>query len=352
MARSVAAGLLAATYLAVVALICVAPVSAYRASSRVLQPVWPYAKCDRDQAHSPLRLVAEEPVTEGKLNKFCFIIRDDGACSASKCCNTSLGVHKVAFQVAPTCKQSVRKVTIDGVVDPGFEFNVADETLRVTGISADKAGQKVCVFVAVNSTCDTREKLFPSCTYSVFSNDCDCCPVGTFCTTPSIDPGFGRPLPPPPDSFPACECIKENSISQYDILAPAIVTPDVTPGVNKVCFNINVEPTCVADHTCCDFDLHKIEIDVKASCKTSLLYTSINGKIKPRFFQINPYPAIKISPIGIGFDTVNNTEICLFVRAPCSTPATLCPGSFCQVAIYNDMQKSKTHCCPVFPLNY
>jgi hypothetical protein len=163
-----------------------------------------------------------------------------------------------------------------------------------------------------------------------------------------------------------------------------------------------------ATAACWEQDLYKIEFNVKAACKGSLAYSSVDGVQKPPFHQLKPYSVIKVSnrsqvhslrlvahdpqhhcqlpirhlhqrmctsplvptcllssaclaehilvPMSAQVTNINKnaataagTQVCLYLRNQCTTLTQLCTGGTgsCTAALFSTPVSNNYKCCPL-----
>ncbi|GFR45819.1 hypothetical protein Agub_g7275 [Astrephomene gubernaculifera] len=348
--------------------------------------------CERSSNSSPFRLTlaSPAPAEEPGLQRYCFRVDDVGGCDPSQhCCDGQQGLQKVEFDVVSECKDSLRKVTVDGVTT-SYEFSSALSVLRVTGLSKTAtaaAGTEICLYLAAPSLCPGLAQLCSAgaglCKYALFNAKRDCCPVGiagrmTQLSALSLSsaassssnavsessqplPQFLKQLPnlpaapvpatspPPASSFPSYQCQRDASDSRLFTTASNNVT--VVNGLTRVCFDVSVKAVCDNPASkCCEFGLYKMEIDADPTCADALAYITVDGAKRARFFQTSPYPVIKITNINKDMNAVAGTEVCLFLRPQCNSLAKLCTrhdGS-CTIGLFNKpASRSTPTCCPL-----
>jgi Pherophorin len=115
-----------------------------------------------------------------------------------------------------------------------------------------------------------------------------------------------------------------------------------------MCWKVQVAAQCINSKSpCCNANLYKIEWDADAVCKPALAYSTLDGAKKAPFFQLNDYPAIKVTNINKKIAKAAGTEVCLFLRKECNTLKKLGKhhDGDIAVAIFNE-PSAKTACCP------
>ncbi|GIL88042.1 hypothetical protein Vretifemale_16097, partial [Volvox reticuliferus] len=363
---------------AITALLAALPTQAF--NSRYLLQTTPLdfppnCNCLTNASASPFRLELLEPpaIPVQGLFKYCFSLQKyDGCSPTERCCNSTQGVYKVEFGVDATCKGILRRVTVNGRNHTAFEFNTKSSVVRVTSLNLtadDVTNTQVCLFLKSNETCSMLTNFCTTgqlaCRYAIFQTDRTCCPVGVTGFFPPSGPiDIGKELPPPPptvtplsapppppqSSFPNCSCMREASGSQYVLNPSAEVLPAGERNLTQICFTINTTSFC-QDKTspCCTVNLSKLELDANPDCATSLAYMTVDGVIRPRFFQYNPYPAIKVTNINKTFDQADGTRVCLFMKPACSTIDVLGKNKDGTItaAVFNHPSEP-LNCCPVF----
>ncbi|GLI66783.1 hypothetical protein VaNZ11_010754, partial [Volvox africanus] len=350
----------------------------------------PNCVCERNISSSPFRLILSDSPTIAGFSGYCFKVLDVGCNSTSSCCDGKQGVMKVEFDVEPSCKSSVKRVTLDGVPYGAWEFNAALGTLRVTSLNktAQTApGTEICLFLSNKTTCTNLGALCfaggGSCKYSIFNGDRDCCPVGILSSSP-ISPGIvpaysqppapappppppppsplppsplppspsppspSPPPPPPPPAFPNCTCVREPAASRWS-LSSSVLTEPADGGLTSICVNVTTKDDCDATSSCCAFTLHKVEFEVEPTCSGTLIGATVNGVRASRTFQTRPYPAIKVTNLARPFKDNDWLKVCILMRAPCNTIAALGSAQDNSVTVgLFSAPGSSPSCCPIY----
>ncbi|KAG2499820.1 hypothetical protein HYH03_002112 [Edaphochlamys debaryana] len=302
------------------------PSSTSSSTSKLLFP--PLCNCERTARKSPFRLALDDTTsgTEPGLRRYCFRVDDIGTCDpTSKCCDGKQGVQKVEFDVVGGCKDSMRKVTVDGKQVP-YEYNTNLNVLRVTGLgrTAEGAdGTQICLFLSASAPCSRLNQLCTAgsglCKYAIFNKDNDCCP-----------------------------CQRNAAGSRLFTTASKNVT--TVNGLTRICFNVGLKDVCSQPKSkCCQFELYKMEFEVDGTCQDALAYTELNGVRKPPFFQTSPFPAIKVTNIDKALSAVEDTEVCLYLRPQCNSLKKLCAfhDGTCTVGLFNKPGTGPLNCCPL-----
>ncbi|GIL65259.1 hypothetical protein Vafri_19064 [Volvox africanus] len=388
-------------------LLLIVSVAALDASSgrRLLQTTTefpPNCNCDRNATNSPYRLALSNMSTIPGFSVYCFKIVDIGCNSTSKCCVENQGVMKVEYNVEPSCKSSVKRVTLDRVPHGAWEFNAALGTLRVTSLNKTAKtapGTEICLFLSNRANCTNLGALCSGndgpCQYAIFDSGRDCCPVQTFDTdvqpppdnfpivpafrqpdppSPSLPPpppppppppsplppspfppspsppSPSPPPPPPPPAFPNCTCVREPEASRWS-LSSTISTEPADGGLTSICVNVTTKDDCDAMSGCCAFTLHKVEFEVEPTCAGTLIAATVNGLRASRTFQTRPYPAIKVTNLARPFKVNEWLQVCILMRAPCNTVAALgsSGGNTIPVGLFSS-PGSTPICCPIYTL--
>ncbi|GLI66784.1 hypothetical protein VaNZ11_010757 [Volvox africanus] len=339
----------------------------------------PNCNCLRNGSASPFRLELLQPsaIAIQGFFRYCFNLANVGGCSPTqRCCNSTQGVYKIELDINAACKGYLRRVTVNNTNHTAFEFNTNSAVVRVTSLNltVDAVNNtQVCLFIkASNESCSKLESFCTigetACRYAIFQTDRTCCPVGVAGLLPSppflpmyehpppppplLPPviEFTAPPPPPPSSFPNCSCDRAVTSSQYTVKPIADVSPAGDRNLTQICFTINTKASCKnSTSSCCTFTLSKLELDANPDCATALSYMSVDGVIRPRFFQYNPYPAIKITNINKTFDQADGTKVCLFMKPECNSLDELGANKdgTISAAVFNHPSE-KINCCPVF----
>ncbi|GLI66785.1 hypothetical protein VaNZ11_010758 [Volvox africanus] len=158
------------------------------------------------------------------------------------------------------------------------------------------------------------------------------------------------PPPPPRSSFPNCSCIREPRSSQVFVYPNVVTSPAKERGFTQLCFTVGTLDVCTSRSRCCQFELYKAEFEADAACVGSLSYITVDGAKRSRFFQLTPYPAIKVININKSFEDAEGTEICLIVKtADCGSLTKL--GAFhdgsITVSLFNKPSATDVNCCPI-----
>ncbi len=225
-----------------------------------------------------------------------------------------------------SCKDSLAMVTIDGE-RRSFEYNDRLSVLRVSQLGKDfyaARGTELCLFLKPENACPTLSEMCAAgdgtCQYALFTPDLDCCPVGNTYTTPQPPPPPSPSPPkvsPPPTDFPRCNCKRDADGSRMFTRLSYMSRPNETEhdGLTRVCFEVNTKDYCTKYNSpCCEFDLYKLEMEVVDDCKDALAYTTVNGAKKAPFYQLKPWPAIKVSV------TRSPDLLLLPLNTPCPCP--------------------------------
>ncbi|EFJ41814.1 extracellular matrix glycoprotein pherophorin-V26 [Volvox carteri f. nagariensis] len=272
--------------------------------------------------------------------RVCFTITRSAVCEAKfQCCNGAQGVTKIEFDVVSSCRPSLQRVTVNKQPWGSYEFNGQLSVLRVTKLDLTPAtapGTQICFFLQSRTPCPNIRTLCTtgdaSCTYAIFN-------------IPSPPPP-----PPPRPYFANCSCVRDPVKSQLFVYPDVVVVPARERGYTKMCFTIGTLDVCNSRSRCCQFDLYKAEFEATPDCIGSLAYMTVNGVERSRFFQLTPYPAIKVTNLNKRFDDVEGTEICLVLKtSDCGSLTKL--GKFrdgtLAVALFNRPDTSGVDCCPV-----
>ncbi|GIL65258.1 hypothetical protein Vafri_19064 [Volvox africanus] len=359
-------------------------------SRRLLQSVEefpPNCVCERNLSSSPFRLIPSSPSTIAGFSGYCFKIVDVGCNSTSTCCDGKQGVMKVEFDVEPSCKSSVKRVTLDRMPYGAWEFNAALGTLRVTSLNKTAKtapGTEICLFLSNRANCTNLGALCGNCKYSIFNGGRDCCPVGILIASPlspNIVPAFSQPPappaspppppppsplppspfppspsppspspppPPPPPAFPNCTCVREPEASRWS-LSSTISTEPADGGLTSICVNVTTKDDCDATSGCCAFTLHKVEFEVEPTCAGTLIAATVNGLRASRTFQTRPYPAIKVTNLARPFKVNEWLQVCILMRAPCNTVAALGSNKDNSITVGLFSSPGSTpSCCPIY----
>ncbi|GIL65253.1 hypothetical protein Vafri_19068 [Volvox africanus] len=363
----------------------------------------PRCSCIRSARAGPF--VLGSPTSSGSTNfqRYCFKIQASQYCDPKfTCCDDNQGINKIEFDVVPTCKTAIQKVTVNGRNFASYEFNAPLGVLRITKLGLDATtapGTDICFFLQKSSTCSSLASFCAAgngiCKYAIFNLDLDdgtmsskCCPVNLVGPVPLSPPPFppfanatARPLAPPPpspplpsppppsppppsplppspspppppprSSFPNCSCIREPRSSQVFVYPDVVTTPAKERGFTQLCFTVGVKDVCTSRSRCCQFELYKAEFEADAACVGSLSYMTVDGVKRSRFFQLTPYPAIKVANINKSFKDAEGTEICLIVKtADCGSLTKL--GAFhdgsITVSLFNKPSATDINCCPI-----
>ncbi|EFJ44146.1 hypothetical protein VOLCADRAFT_95614 [Volvox carteri f. nagariensis] len=125
----------------------------------------------------------------GDNRRYCLTLRTvPCADPSSPCCGQALS--KVEWWSRESCRGSVRAVYLDGIkIDSQWGVNGTFKIpqLNMAPSSVPLQGRQVCLELLSTSTCPTLATFcakggLGACTYSMFSEDKDCCPIGTFVT--------------------------------------------------------------------------------------------------------------------------------------------------------------------------
>ncbi|GLC38401.1 hypothetical protein PLESTF_000496500 [Pleodorina starrii] len=173
---------------------------------------------------------------------------------------------------------------------------------------------------------------------------------------PFAPAAFGRvvpsmlPAPPSGSNFPYFRC-QHNPEGSRLFLQPQVNITLVEKNYTKMCFTVGVRDVCPQpDSPCCSFSLHKLEFEADPVCARSLVYSTVDGIRRIRFFQYRPYSSIKVTRIGKAFDQAAGTEVCLVLKPECSSLKAL--GAFhdgtMKIAIASLTGTRPATCCPVF----
>ncbi|GIL88043.1 hypothetical protein Vretifemale_16084, partial [Volvox reticuliferus] len=158
------------------------------------------------------------------------------------------------------------------------------------------------------------------------------------------------PPPPPRSSFPNCSCIRERRSSQMFVYPDVVTSPAAERGFTQLCFTVGTLDACNSRSRCCQFELYKAEFEADPACVGSLAYMTVDGVKRSRFFQVSPYPAIKVVNINKKFEDAEGTEICLIVKtSECGSLLQL--GAFhdgsITVSLFNKPSATDVNCCPI-----
>lgn len=334
----------------------------------------PGCNCDRKQKNSPYRMEIDKSesypveIPTGKggsytLNRYCFRVDYEWGCDPRQKCCGKLGLHKIELDVVASCKGSLAMVTIDGE-RRSFEYNDRLSVLRVSQLGKDfysARGTELCLFLKPEDECPTLNEMCSvgdgTCQYALFTPDLDCCPVGNTCPTPQAPPPPAPSPPkvsPPPTDFPRCNCKRDPEGSRMFTRLSYMTHPNETEhdGLTRVCFEVNTKDYCTKYNSpCCEFDLYKLEMEVVDDCKDALAFTTVNGAKKAPFYQLKPWPAIKVTNINKSFHDADGTEVCVYLRPTnqCNTLSRLCPygDGTCVVGLFNTPGGKSTNCCPL-----
>ncbi|EFJ41815.1 extracellular matrix glycoprotein pherophorin-V27 [Volvox carteri f. nagariensis] len=335
-----------------------------------------------------------------------------------QCCNGRQGIYKIEFDVVSSCRPSLQRVTVNNQTWGSWEFNSQLSVLRVTKLFLSPAGApgtQICLFLQKRTPCTYLSDLCSAgdgiCKYAIFNWDTaggstnDCCPVRVTALSPppppfeqvSALPPPPQPLPPPaappppslpsppppsplPPSPPPPSPLPPSPLPPPPPPSPPppspppspsppsppppksqlLVYPDVVAveaperGYTKLCFTVGTLDVCNSRSRCCQFDLYKAEFEATPDCIGSLSYMTVDGVPRSRFFQLTPYPAIKVININKKFADAEGTEICLVLNSTtCGTLTKLSKYSdgTIPVALFNKPSTSSVDCCPISVAN-
>eukprot|EP00798_Chlamydomonas_sp_ICE-L_P004608 gene4608-14801_t len=306
----------------------VASTSARVVSNDLLFP--PRCVCDRLPKNSPYRLRLSSVGSEGTITKICFTVFTTPCDSNEYCCQNQ-PLYKAEFAVEPMCKSELDKVTVDDI-EKSYIYDATLGVLRITQLNKtlDTAtGMEICMYTKMAGPCSTIDtfcnKARPeACKYALFNG---------------------------PEKKDCCPCTNRDPTDAPFQLSDPVVT-ELDDGMQSYCFTIEHKNT--TDYNtgspCSKMSVYKVEFDVKGSCHGTLAYSSVDGVKKPPFFQMKPYPTIKVNNINKGYTYAEGTEICLVLREPCSDLLSLCSlnSGQCLYGIFNfGGTPGVEDCCPL-----
>ncbi|GAX79944.1 hypothetical protein CEUSTIGMA_g7384.t1, partial [Chlamydomonas eustigma] len=164
----------------------------------------PNCTCDRTPSHSPFRMAysSYEIVPTTGYAKMCFVVNVVPCDKTATCCLANQTLYKLDMAVVPTCKPSLKEITIDGVRDTVYTWSttVGVLTIREIGKTAANAqGTQICLFL--ESPCNTAQTLCSTpgfCEFALFNNvPARCCPISfAYPFNPPFTPESLSPPPP------------------------------------------------------------------------------------------------------------------------------------------------------------
>ncbi|GIL88047.1 hypothetical protein Vretimale_6406 [Volvox reticuliferus] len=330
--------------------------------------------CERTLDNGAYRLVYDESASTPiyGFRRYCFNIEEAECNKNSNCCDPSQGVYKVELDVLPTCKTSLKRVTVNGFPYTAWEYNTVFNTLRVTRLNLTQttaSGTQICLHLKSNSTCTSLAQLCTygngACKYALFNTKRDCCPVGVANLPPPpppqiIVPGNTRPLPPSPpppapprSEFPNCVCESDPLASRLYVKPTVTVTP-MERNLTGLCFTVGVRSVCPKPNSqCCNFTIYKLEFEADAACMPAFSYSTVGGVRRTRIIQYNPYPVMKVTGLDLDMSAAADLDVCLVMKPQCNTLAAL--GKFhdgsITLGIFNKPGSKPSTCCPLSYVN-
>ncbi|GFH29868.1 DUF3707 domain-containing protein, partial [Haematococcus lacustris] len=122
----------------------------------------------------------------------------------------------------------------------------------------------------------------------------------------------------------------------------------------RVCLVVFVNRTaagsCRVDggNTCCTMGMNKVDFNVAPDCQHSVQDVTVNGEpASPAIFE-RTTPVMKITGLKTPYATglIDGVEVCFTLdeTSNCPTLSSLCGGTVCRYAVYNEPQRY--NCCP------
>ncbi|GFH11436.1 DUF3707 domain-containing protein, partial [Haematococcus lacustris] len=116
-----------------------------------------------------------------------------------------------------------------------------------------------------------------------------------------------------------------------------------------VAFNLGCSCRVDGGNTCCTMGMNKVDFNVAPDCQRSVQDVTMNGEpASPAIFE-RTIPVMKITGLMTPYATglIDGVEVCFTLdeTSNCPTLSSLCGGTVCRYAVYNEPQRY--NCCPV-----
>ncbi|KAL6747764.1 Pherophorin-domain-containing protein [Haematococcus lacustris] len=179
-------------------------------------------------------------------------------------------------------------------------------------------------------------------------------------TPPPPAPTPPSPSPPPVSRpFPFSNCNRASDRSPWRMSLASqeagFYNPASRVAGTRVCLVVFVNRTaagsCRVDggNTCCTMGMNKVDFNVAPDCQHSVQDVTVNGEpASPAIFE-RTTPVMKITGLMTPYATglIDGVEVCFTLdeTSNCPTLSSLCGGTVCRYAVYNEPQRY--NCCPV-----